>query len=193
MRNGPPRFGDVFELHVTLRDIEPAIWRRLRVPADVSLSILHDVLQIAFGWKNSHLHDFLVGDIRFSVPDIEDELFCVDEHAAPLGAVARTGSRLVYHYDFGDDWEHELKVERVLEGRDEPIVCTGGARAGPPEDSGGAPGYAHLIEVLANPKHMEHRALKEWAGRGYNPEKFDIAAVNKKLAALSRQLGRHRK
>src|SRR4051794_15851716 len=99
MRNGPPTFGDVFELHVAVCDIDPAIWRRVRVRADASLGVLHEVLQIAFGWKDYHLHDFLVGDIRFGTVDVEDELFAVDEHAAPLGAVARMGSKLLYHYD----------------------------------------------------------------------------------------------
>lgn len=193
LRDGPPSFHDAFELRVALRDIEPAIWRRVRVPAAATLGLLHDVLQIAFGWKDYHLHDFLVGDIRFAVIDAEDEIFAVDEHAAPLGAVGRTGSKLVYNYDYGDGWEHEIEVERVLPQGDELLVCTGGARACPPEDCGGAPGYAHLIEVLANPGHEEHREMKQWVGRGYDPEKLDVAAVNKKLATLSRKLARRRR
>jgi hypothetical protein len=82
VRSQPPSFGDVFELHVSLRHIEPTIWRALRVPADASLGVLHAVLQTAFGWQNSHLHDFRVGEIRFGMVDVEDEMFCVDEHAA---------------------------------------------------------------------------------------------------------------
>ena len=195
MRLRLPEFGDVFELRVALRHLEPVIWRSVRVPADVPLGVLHDVLQVAFGWTNSHLHDFHVGDIRFGMADVEaDEIFCVDEHAAPLGAVAHAGSTFLYRYDFGDDWEHEVTVERITEGGDdEAIRCTGGARACPPEDCGGAPGYANLVSALANPKHPEHLELKRWAPRGFDPEKFDAVAVNKKLAALSKRLGRRRK
>jgi hypothetical protein len=187
MRSLPPAFGDHFDLSVSLREIEPSIWRALQVPAELSFAELHQVLQIAFGWKDSHLHDFHIGDIRFGMADVEDELFCVDEHAAPLGAVARVGSTFVYLYDFGDGWEHDITVERVGEGGDEAIRCTDGARACPPEDCGGSPGYAHLLEVLANPKDEEHADMKRWVGRSFDPEKFDAVAVNKKLATLSKR------
>lgn len=189
----PPSFGDGFELRVTLRHIEPSIWRALSVPADLPLGALHEILQTAFGWTNCHLHDFRVGDIRFGMADTEDEMFCVDENAAPLGAVAHEGSKLVYLYDFGDDWEHDIAVERVIQGGDGAIRCTGGARACPPEDCGGPHGYAHLLEVLATPKDEEHAAMKRWAPRGFAPEKFDAAAVNKKLATLSKRVARWRK
>jgi pRiA4b ORF-3-like protein len=119
-------------------------------------------------------------------------MFSVDERAAPLGAVARQGSAFVYIYDLGDDWEHDVGVERVANGGYETIVCTGGARACPPEDSGGAPGYEHLLSVLANPKDDEFASMKQWIPRGFNPEKFDVVAVNKKLATLSKRLARWR-
>ena len=164
------------------------------MPADVPLGVLHEALQTAFGWGNSHLHDFHIGDIRFGMVDVEDELFSVDEHAAPLGAVARAGSQFIYRYDFGDDWEHEVTVERMTDGgTNEAITCSGGARACPPEDCGGVPGYAHVLEVLANPDDDEHDEMKEWVGGKFDPEKFDLASVNKKLATLSKRLGRLRK
>jgi hypothetical protein len=192
MRARAPEFGDVFELHVSLREIDPAIWRGLRAPADTTLGDLHEVLQVAFGWQDSHLHDFAIHDVCFGKPDTEDHLFSVDENAAPLGAVAREGSTFVYRYDFGDSWEHEVKVERVVGGGDDAIVCTGGARACPPEDCGGVSGYARLLEVLAKPKDKEHEAMKRWVGHGYDPERFDMAAVNAKLATLVTRLGRRR-
>lgn len=193
MQTRPASFGDIFELRVTLRDIKPPIWRRLRVPADISLAVLHEILQIAFGWTNSHLHEFLIGDICFGMADIENEILLVDERAAPLGAVACAGSTFLYHYDFGDDWEHDVTVERMMDGDDETIECTGGAQACPPEDCGGPHGYARLLEVLANPKDAEYAEMKEWVGRRFDPEKFNLAAVNKKLATLSRRLGRRGK
>jgi hypothetical protein len=182
-----------FVFHVALRDIEPAIWRRLRAPADVSLARLHDILQIAFGWTNSHLHDFLVGDVRIGMLDIEDEFFAIDEHAAPFGAVARQDTQIRYRYDFGDDWEHEIPVEAVLESGPETIECLGGARACPPEDCGGTSGYEHLVEVLSKPRHPEHKEMREWVGPRFDPERFDIKAVNKALATLERRGKRKRR
>src|SRR5437762_2578602 len=99
-----PERGDVFELRIRLRDIKPEIWRRLLVPAEVPLGVLHELIQVSFGWQNSHLHDFMVGNIRVGMTDVEDEIFCVDEFAAPLGAVANVGTTFLYRYDFGDDW-----------------------------------------------------------------------------------------
>lgn len=193
MSQPQPAHGDVFVMHIEIRDIEPAIWRRIRVPADVSLARLHDVLQITFGWTDSHLHDFLVGDGRFGMLDTEDEFFAIDEHAAPLGAVARQGTTFLYRYDFGDDWEHEISVEKMIEGGPDTIECLGGERACPPEDCGGVGGYENLIAALANPRHPEHKEMRQWVGRRFDPEAFDIEAVNKKLKALQKRSRRGRK
>lgn len=188
-----PAFGDVFELRVTLRGVKPAIWRSLRVPGELTLGELHPVLQTAFGWNDSHLHDFTVGEVRFGMTDVDDEFFSVDEHAAPLGAVATTDSTFLYRYDFGDDWEHEVKVENVEENGDDALLCTGGERACPPEDCGGPPGYASLLKVLANPSHPDFADTKRWVGRGFDAEKFSVTAVNKKLATLTKRMARKRR
>jgi hypothetical protein len=189
-------FGDGLELHIVLQEIEPAIWRRLRVPADLSLAELHDVLQISFGWKEYHLHDFQVGDVRFATVDVEEEVFCAEEKTAPLGAVAQRGSHFEYRYDFGDGWQHTVAVERVVDGPalDGPLIeCLGGERACPPEDCGGPGGYARMLEILLDPSHDEHREMKQWVGRGYDPEKFNLEATNRKLAALSKTVDRRRR
>ncbi|MBI3203240.1 MAG: plasmid pRiA4b ORF-3 family protein, partial [Myxococcales bacterium] len=114
--------GSTMQLHVELRDVSPAIWRRLVVSAEVTLDVLHDILQAAFGWTNSHLHDFQVGDVRFGTADAEEELLVVDEAAAPIGAVAREGTVFLYRYDYGDDWEHTITVESVSEPGPDPAV-----------------------------------------------------------------------
>lgn len=189
----PIQYGDALELVATIAETDPPIWRRLRVPAALLLGELHHVLQIAFGWTDSHLHEFKVGNIGFGMIDLEEELFVVDEYAAPLGAVAAVGSKLDYCYDFGDDWRHEIRVERADYEPSCSITCLGGERACPPEDCGGVHGYSELLEVLANPKHEEHRATRTWVGRRFDPEKVDIAAVNKKLAALDKRFRRGRK
>jgi hypothetical protein len=192
MHPRPSRFGDVLVLRVALRYIEPAIWRTLRVPADVTLDTLHAALQVAFGWKDYHLHAFQVGDVTFTIPDAEDELFAVDERGAPLGAIATVGTTFVYRYDFGDDWEHEITVAGVETERGALIACTGGARACPPEDCGGPPGYQDLIAALADRHHPEHAEMKRWAGSRFDPEKLDLGPINKKLAALSKKVRRRR-
>ena len=187
MRDLPLSFFDGLELKITLRHIEPAIWRGLRVPARLSLAQIHDVLQVAFGWTNSHLHDFTVGDIRFGMADTEDEIFLVDERAAPLGAIAEVGSTFLYRYDFGDDWEHDVIVERAVRDSETEIFCIAGARACPPEDSGGPPGYEQLLATLSDPEHEEFQDVKRWVGRRFDPERFDLPAVNKKLATLAKR------
>jgi hypothetical protein len=191
MREPLPSFLDAFQIRAEMADIEPPVWRQIRVPVAISLATLHDVLQISFGWQNSHLHDFEVDKIRFGMADVEDELFSVDERAAPLGAVARVGSTFLYRYDFGDDWEHTITVERLIKDGARTMECSGGARACPPEDSGGASGYAALLEALADPQHEEHDDMRRWVGRRFDPEKFDAVAVNRKLATLSRKVNRH--
>jgi hypothetical protein len=183
-------WNDAFVIRVTLRQIEPAIWRRIRIPAIYPLDLVHDALQIALGWTNSHLHDFSVGDVRFGIAEVEEELLVADERFAPLGAVARAGVAFRYRYDFGDDWNHEAFVEELIDDGGQTLICLGGERACPPEDCGGPPGYAHLVDVLADPKASEHREMRRWVGKKYDPEAFDLAAVNKKLAALGRRAER---
>jgi hypothetical protein len=184
----PPTSRDGFALWVTLQGIKPAVWRAVTVPVVAPLSMLHEVLQIAFGWEDAHLHEFDVGGIRFAPPSEEEETFVVDEMAAALGAVTREGSRFIYRYDYGDDWEHEVLVESVVANGGQGITCTGGAQACPPEDCGGPSGYAHLLKVLASPKSREHADMKEWVGGKFDSTRFDLAAVNKRLAAYSKRL-----
>ena len=109
----------------------------------------------------------------------------VDELGAPLGAVLKHGSSFQYCYDFGDDWQHDIMVEAVTANGQAASECLSGARACPPEDCGGPPGYENLLAALASPKHPEHREMREWVGKRFDPEKLDLVAVNKKLKALS--------
>ncbi len=144
-----------YQIKVGLRGAKPPIWRRLEVPADISLARLHEVIQLAFGWEGYHLHAFSTPYGDFGDPD--PELGHRAEAPVTLEQVAPTvRDKITYVYDFGDDWTHDIVVEKVLD-RDGPtrLRCTGGRRAAPPEDCGGIWGYADLVESLADPPEFD--------------------------------------
>ena len=172
----------IYQLKVTLRGIRPPIWRRLEVQGDTTLGRLHDILQIAMGWTDSHMHQFVGEGRRYGVADPDLELDLEDEDKTRLDQVLRKPKdQTVYAYDFGDGWRHDVVVEKVLpavSGSGPYPVLTGGRRACPPEDCGGVTGYYRLLGVLADPNHPEHEELLEWSGGEYDPEKFDAQEFN---------------
>ncbi len=184
---------EIYQLKVTLLDTKPPIWRRLLVPAGLTLEALHDALQVAMGWTDSHLHEFRVGRKRFGVPDPEDQLMDLppvsDERKAHLFMVlGKARAKAIYTYDFGDNWEHAIVVEKVLPpdpGAAYPM-CVGGKLRCPPEDCGSIPGYYNLLEVIRDPTHEEHEEMMDWLGGQYDPEAFSIDEVNQRLESLQR-------
>jgi hypothetical protein len=183
-----PAAGDVFQLEVTLLDIEPPIWRRVLVGADSTLDHLHEVIQAAFGWWNYHLHEFEVDSTRYGVPDPDWDWGepTRDERSTRLDAIAGEGSSFRYTYDFGDGWEHKVVVEKVLPAESAPTApaCIDGRRACPPEDCGGPWGYGELLEILADPSHPEHDERREWLDRTFDPEAFDPSGFADELRNL---------
>jgi hypothetical protein len=182
-----------YQLQIVLLGAKPLIWRRLQVPGDANLGWLHAVIQVAMGWTNSHLHHFLTSDARYSDPrHIEDmglgEEPDRDEEKAMLMQVApHERVQFGYEYDFGDSWEHEITVEKILPNETAAAMtafCLDGARACPPEDCGGIWGYAELLKTLKNPKHPEHKTMKEWLGRPFDAKAFDVAKTNLWLRKL---------
>jgi hypothetical protein len=173
----------VYRLYVFLLDIAPPIWRRVEVSSETSLAQLHKVLQAAMGWQDYHLHEFEIGDQRYGVPDPDYDLpgEVVKDSAVKLSkALPRKGASLLYSYDFGDNWAHSVALEDIVPIEPDakyPRVVDG-ARACPPEDSGGSSGYADLVEILAKPRHKEHRQMREWAGKNFDPESFSAKATN---------------
>jgi Plasmid pRiA4b ORF-3-like protein len=176
------------QLKVTLRGIRPPIWRRLRVPSDITLGQLHRALQIVMGWTDSHLHQFCVGRQYFGLPDPDDGFSpdTIDERRVRLDQVVSVGSKLVYEYDFGDGWSHDVVVERAepLTDDNSSPLCLDGRRARPPEDCGGPYGYAELLAAFTDPTHPEHAERLEWIGPHWHPEDFDIDRINKQLQRL---------
>jgi hypothetical protein len=181
----------VYQLKVTLKGSKPPIWRRIQVRGSTTLPKLHAILQIVMGWTDSHLHQFMVGDIYYGIPDPDWDLDIKSERRIKVGEiVSAVKDRFVYEYDFGDSWEHEIVVEKVLPP--EPgvryPVCLTGKRACPPEDVGGLWGYAEFVEAIGDPKHPEHADMLTWVGGreplGRDPLAFDVDAVNQGLKYL---------
>lgn len=171
----------LYRMKVTLRGIRPPIWRRFLVPSDITLKRLHDSLQAVMGWTDSHLHQFEAQGVRYGTPDREFDDAKISENKIALNDVlCRTKDRLIYEYDFGDSWIHDVVFEAVLppgkNGR-YPII-EAGRRACPPEDCGGCYGYMELLEALSNPKHPEHENLVDWIGGSFDPEAFDVLQAN---------------
>lgn len=205
----------VHELKITLCHSKPHIWRRVAVPSDMSLGDLHCVIQIVMGWDGYHLHQFIipynqpkptreeidelrqtgqweklmertrrgryVSDPRFELENIEDERKVKLSELAPA-----VKSKFIYEYDFGDGWEHEVKVVKIgppVEGVNYP-VCLAGELACPPEDSGAVWGYYEKLDILKNPKHEDYEDTLEWMGKNFDPERFDLNAINAELTEL---------
>jgi len=177
-----------YQLKITLKNIKPPIWRRLLVP-DCTLDDLHEMIQIAMGWENYHLYAFKIGPDEFTHPDADEgELNMGDATETMLSdVIAEEKERFGYQYDFGDDWRHQIVVEKIVhsEVAQKHPVCLTGSRACPPEDVGGHWGYAEYLEALADPKHERHEELLKWRGK-FAPEAFDCDAVNMALRKVFR-------
>lgn len=191
----PAPSGRIYELKVTLRDTKDPIWRQVQVPGDVTLRHLHEILQLTMGWQNAHLHEFRIGDVSYGEPSHEFELDFKDDRRSRLSRVApNPGASFTYLYDFGDSWEHDIDVERVL--APEPLVryplCLAGRGACPPEDVGGPWGYEEFLSAIGDPGHEQHSELLEWAGGPFDPERFDARVTNEAFEAYGFTAGARR-
>jgi len=180
----------LYQLKMTLKWSQPPIWRRVVVRADMPLDRLHYVIQEAMGWTNSHMHQFMVGRVRYGTREPQMGEFgddTLDEKLYTVADVAPVAKKkFLYEYDFGDGWIHEVVAEKILlpdPGFNKP-VCLAGENACPPDDCGGIPGYYNLLEILGNRKHPEYRDMKEWIGGKLDPAAFDLDVVNKALKRL---------
>jgi hypothetical protein len=148
------------------------------------------------GWEDAHLYQFVVSGIRYGDPRLLGELDAEDARTVPLATLGlREKVKFVYEYDFGDSWEHELLVEKILpwdEGKRYP-VCLTGKRTCPPEDCGGIWGYASFLEAIRDPEHPEHDEMLEWVGGEFDPDIFDLDEVNRELQRLTSPVGRRQR
>ncbi|MFG0320052.1 MAG: plasmid pRiA4b ORF-3 family protein [Planctomycetota bacterium JB042] len=172
----------VLALHVSLRWIDPPVWRRIVVPAAWPLEALHEVLQIAFDWEDRHLHQFVVRGTIFSSRPVRHAANERDATRTALGEVLPlVGSELTYVYDFGDDWHHLVKLEMIGRAAPGPPRCLEGERAAPPEDCGGPPGYEQLLKALDSPEDAEDAERAAFYGP-FDPEAFDAGKVDRRFA-----------
>jgi hypothetical protein len=177
----------IFQLKVTLDDVEPPVWRRLLVPGGYTLDRVHRVIQYGMGWRNYHLHQFDVDGVQYGVPDPDGLLDVVDELDMRLDALVGKDSQFRYTYDFGDWWEHHVLVEDIVPAVGDEVypICVAGERACPPEDCGGPSGYAELLAALADPRHPRHSAMLEWVDRPFDPEAFDAELATTLLRRMT--------
>jgi Plasmid pRiA4b ORF-3-like protein len=177
MSQHTPAHNVIVQIKVKLLGVsKPPVWRQLQLRADTRLDQLHEILQAALGWENYHMHVFSFGEEEFGVRD--PELGHADERQVTLGELTDIGVRFRYTYDFGDDWEHEILVEELLDPDPDihyPILVASKG-ACPPEDCGGTWGYANLKETLADPSHAEHQDTLESLGIN-DASEFDPTAV----------------
>lgn len=184
----------IARLLVTLDDVKPPVRRRVEVPLAIRLDRLHLVLQAAMGWTNSHLYEIRARDVGWGLPDPDFGEGPLDAKKARLVDVLEdVGTKtLKYLYDFGDGWEHTVKVERIADavpGTAYPVLIDATGRC-PPEDVGGLWGYAEFLDAIADPAHENHAEMKEWAGETFDPKAVDVEALADDVAALAKAWAR---
>ena len=194
----PPQEPGLLTVKVTLKHTKPPVWRRLVVPGDLTLDRVHDVLQIAMGWTDSHLHRFFAGTARdddyfVTEYDVEEGDDGTPEEEARLDQVLREpGDRIRYEYDFGDGWDHELRLEKVGDVDDGGRPrCTGGRLACPPEDVGGVGGYADMAAWVragrprddVPPPFDSYEDAVDWLSLDWHPDEFDVEEADLLLQA----------
>ena len=181
----PPK---VFQFKIKLCDIKPMIWRRVHVLSDSTFGDLHYVIQDAMGWERSHLHEFTVlnpkteaWDTIASSDEVAEEWRgnLISQDIVNIGSYfSLINKKAEYTYDFGDNWEHEIVLEKILDvasGVKYPL-CVDGKRACPPEDCGGVWGYYNLVNILSDPNHEEYEEKLEWCGK-FDPKEFNPKEV----------------
>ncbi|MBK1643699.1 hypothetical protein CKO25_03285 [Thiocapsa imhoffii] len=179
--------GNIYQLKIVLQDSKPPIWRRLLVDSAITLQTLHQILQIAMGWQDVHLHQFAAGHAYYGQPDPEwDVEELVDEARVRLDEVlTQQQSTMRYEYDFGDGWRHKITLEHIVPHDPQRLlpICLKGKGACPPEDVGGVWGYERFLEALKDPEHEEHEEFMDWIDGDFDPDVFELEAVNAELRA----------
>ncbi|MCF8371858.1 MAG: plasmid pRiA4b ORF-3 family protein [Bacteroidales bacterium] len=177
----------IYQIKISLIGSKPPIWREVLVPSNILMPDLHDVIQITMGWSNSHMHQF-VKDRQFFGPPLDDDDWgsdTIDYNKYKLDLfLKKEKDKLVYEYDFGDSWRHDIVLQKILpyDAKQPLPFCIKGKNNCPPEDCGGVWGYADMLEILKDPKHEEYDDYLDWLGEDFDPEYFDVDEVNDHLS-----------
>ncbi|MFS8137978.1 MAG: plasmid pRiA4b ORF-3 family protein [Thermomonas sp.] len=180
------RTGEVYQLRIDLRGSrKPKIWRRIVVPATIKLSLLHVVLLRAMGWGGGHMHEFTFaqGSYASVEPGLDLPFDVQDESRVSLRTALKGSLTFTWIYDYGDNWQHKVKVESADDmgfALNHPL-CITGQGACPPDDVGGVPGFENFVQAMADPAHAEHDELTGWYGRPFDPVAFSAADVQERL------------
>jgi hypothetical protein len=190
---------DFFQINISLNYSNPTIWRQIHLHKSHTFFELHHIIQITMGWHNYHMYEFNVEGYRIGAiyedekVDGFDNNNLLDSATTKLcDVVSSVGDVIKYEYDFGDSWEHTIVVEAFLIASSERAypMCIAGEMACPPEDSGGIYGHYSNLEILKDKKHPHYKQTKIWMPRGYNPDKFNIDKINKKLDKLDNYISK---
>lgn len=179
----------LYQIKITLEDSKPPIWRRLLVHSNIQLSVFHYAIQYSMGWHNCHLHQFEKNRILYGISDdgfgSDFGLEIKDEKEYKLSDILKEEKEsMIYEYDFGDGWRHNIILEKILpfDMSSELVTCLKGKRACPPEDCGGIWGYGNLIEIISDPAHSEHEEMLDWLEGDFDPEHFNLVKTNSMLS-----------
>lgn len=186
---------NAIQLKIVLKQTKPAIWRRIVVENSITFFELHHIIQCVMGWENAHLYEFMVDNYRIGEPNGDFDSYSgskmIDSEEIALEEVLSSEiKKFSYDYDFGDGWDHEIIIEKILplDHAIEYPKCLKGKMNCPPEDCGGIPGYYNLVEIMKNKKHPERKEMIEWLGGVFDPMKFDLEGTNAHLSLLSEAL-----
>jgi hypothetical protein len=178
--------GEVYQLRIDLRgSSNPKVWRRIVVPATIKLSLLHVVLLRAMGWGGGHMHEFTFaqGSYTSVEPGLDLPFDVQDENRVSLRNTLEGSVTFTWIYDYGDNWQHKVKVERadVMGFALEHPMCITGQGACPPDDVGGVPGFENFVQAMTDPAHPEHEELASWHGGPFDPAAFSATDVQERL------------
>ncbi|MDO9153046.1 MAG: plasmid pRiA4b ORF-3 family protein [Paludibacter sp.] len=173
----------IYQIHISLIDFKPRIWRRILIHPDILLVDFHRIIQTVMGWTNSHLHQFEKDRAFYAPNELEIEDTADSRKIKVNKLLKKENDRIKYEYDFGDGWRHDIVLEKILpfDSAIQLPVCIKGKRNCPPEDCGGIWGYADLLEIISTPRHKEYKEMIDWLGEDFDPNYFDLDEINEML------------
>ncbi len=183
----------LFTLHISLDGIQPLIWRRLLTDSSTNLFDLHNYIQLIFtNWRNYHLYLFIKGGVDFGDPRLWTEEDVIDVKKISIcNLLKEEGDTISYQYDPGDYWQLTIKLESIIWDRERKYrkpICLDGENSAPPEDIGGVGGFEEFKEVFADPLNPQYKKSRTWAGRSYDPLKFNLKKTNQRLSVRARYI-----